>query len=189
MKPAPACLQYWRKETDRFNQLPQWPGKGILFDLPLIALRLYLFFVIKANRQTRATPRYPISTLAEKISINRKYIRASINKLEKKNLIKANWRGHRVLVFVIFEPPRGIDFLNSPPLNRDYSLNCHLPSETGDTMSQNMGQNIPDNGTSCPAQCDKLSQIPGWVTDREPAENPEAYEPGADTDELRPYAP
>jgi hypothetical protein len=200
MNPArlTATRDFGRKSTDRYLQLPQW---GIRSNQYLLLgkndLKLYLYFISKADRDTRQTPFYSTCDLAERCEMNRKYIRSSILFLAANKLIFPVTRGHRVSVFVIYNPPPGLAIdklqreertlgqgkdtpLNSPTLKAK-SLNRHSHCETGRELSPIHGYYAPNTEANSSNQCDKTGQAPDWLTKHEPVELGGNYEPGCDT--------
>lgn len=189
---------FGRKLTDRYYQLPQWVIKAEQYLLlNKNDLKLYLFFVSKADKNTRQTPFYSTCDLAERCKINRKYIRVSIFVVAAKSLIVPVERGHRVSAYVLYDPPPGLfieksqreaidrgngedTLLNSSTLKAK-PLNRRSPSGAGGRLSQSQGHFIPDTAANSPSQRDKMGQAPAWVTEQEPIETGVDYEPGADT--------
>lgn len=177
----PEAESIGRKDSDRYYQLPQWPiGSGVLFTLTLNENKLYLFFVSKADRYTRKTPRYSASTLAGRCCMDRKRLKDALLSLAARGLVQPFPEGKSIQVAVLFDAPSGLDYapkrrlptatkagnngvtdrpLNNYPLNAEV-LNCRFPSGEWDNLSQNLGHEAPENGASCPSQ---WGAVPDWV--------------------------
>lgn len=186
------CRFLNRKDSDRYFQIPQWAiSSGIYLRLKLIELRLYVFFICDADRQSRETPSYTASELAAHCRINRKYVRKSINRLASFQLILPFTKGVRIIVAVLFDSPLDavlepshnkekpastISSLNISPLIAE-SLNRSNHSKAWDNLSHNLGQSVSENETSRDIRCDNLGQHNTTSSHR-------PYIPGEDADEL-----
>lgn len=186
------CRLLHRKDSDRYFQIPQWAiSSGIYLQLKLIELKLYIFFICNADRQTRETPSYTTTELAISCRINRKYVGKSIDRLASFQLILPFTKGIHIIVAVLFDSPLDAILehahnnektsstspsLNTSPLIAE-SLNSSAHRETWDNLSQNLGQNDAKSETFRDIRCDNLGQHNTTSPHR-------PYIPGEDADEL-----
>ena len=186
------------KRSDRYDQLPKWGlTSEVLFDLTLTELKLYLFFVHKADRFTRKTYSYTSVQLAERCHINRKYISGAIMNLAVKNLIQIEKRATKIAATILFNSPPGLPqeqyyrgqgakHTSTASLNcfhlKAKDLNCQFHRGIGSNLSQIQGHFAPDNGTFWDTACDKLEQATDLVNLQD-SETNDGYEPDADMEE------
>lgn len=192
--PAPEYLG--RKDSDRYCQLPQWAIRsGIYLSLTKNELKLYLFFVSKADKYSRETPGYTTAGLVERCKLNRKYIKPSVLSLAALKLIRPHGDGPRHKITVLFTPPQdsliekhqrsirntagGKTLLNTSPLKAKV-LNKRSPYEACPKLSQNLRHFVPESETFYPMPYDKKGHPPDWVTSQERIETVGDYEPGMD---------
>jgi hypothetical protein len=187
---------FGRKDSDRYYQLPQWVIKfGIYLKLTKNEIKLYLFFVSKADKYTCETPKYTVCDLAEHCNMNRKYIRVSILTLAAQKLLLPKQTGIRIKVIVLYSPPRDLLTIQMyekqlvtaerrvSPLKAKF-LNRRSSYETGDNLSHVLGHKVPSLGTFCPIAQSEPEQIPEWVNSREAVCSGGHYTPGEDVNEL-----
>ena len=195
--PAGLGTEYFgRKDSDRYYQLPQWVIKfGIYLKLTKNEIKLYLFFVSKADKYTRETPKYTVCDLAERCDMNRKYIRVSILTLAAQKLVLPKQTGIRIKVIVLYHPPRDLLTIQMyekqlvTAERRDSPLKAKVlnrrPSyKTGDNLSHIRGHKVPSLGAFSPAAQSEPEQIPEWVGSREAVYPGGHYTPGEDVNEL-----
>lgn len=158
-----------RKSTDRYFQLPQWGViSGVIYDLTAIELKLYIFFVQKAHRESRISWHYSVCDLAERCHVNRKYIRSALLSLAAKKLILPTGTQSRIQAFVLFDPPPDLRLelhqravpeepLNYSPLEAK-ALNSGNHREPGGNLSHSKRHSMPHAETNEVTPCDKMGQ-------------------------------
>lgn len=145
---------------DKYFQIPSWVmSSGAFFKLTHVQQSLYALFAYHANRFSRKTYSYKISSLALRCEVNRKSVRGAIRNLATKGLIRSLSKNIKVQVEVLFTPPPGLSVQRSYYSDRDISLtsslngsslNCTPHREDGDILPHLGGHITTSRGVFCP---------------------------------------